>query len=162
MPRFVACGGRQNAFDSFRTALAMGDGTPMLLVDAEGPVRRGEGGWDHLGSSDGVSRPPEASNDQCHLMVEIMESWFLADPVTLASFYGQGFRQQAIRPNSKVEEVPKADVLSGLEQATRATQKESYVKASHSFEILALIDPRKVEAAAPFAKRFLKALRAAS
>ena len=93
-------------------------------------------------------------------MAQIMESWFLADKKALASFYGQGFRPNAISGNAQVEAVPKADVLSGLERATKDTKKGAYRKGSHSFEILASLDADAVEGAAPHAKRFLDTLRA--
>jgi len=47
MPRIVACGGRQRAYDSFATALAAGTSTPMLLVDAERRVTDASA-WEHL------------------------------------------------------------------------------------------------------------------
>ncbi len=69
MPRVVACGGRQNAYDSFCTALASPrEGPPMLLVDSEEPVNAA-GPWEHLHARDGWVRPRAATDDQCHLMV---------------------------------------------------------------------------------------------
>ena len=39
MPRIVACGGRQHAFDMFLTAIDKGQYShPILLVDSEDPV----------------------------------------------------------------------------------------------------------------------------
>jgi hypothetical protein len=130
----------------------------MLLVDAEAPVAQA-GAWTHVGSRDGWERPNDAADDQCHLMVQIMESWFLADRAVLASFYGQGFRDSALPRRPHLEQVPKAEMLSGLQQATRSTRKGNYCKGSHSFDILSRINPTVVETAAPHAKRFLDALR---
>ncbi len=163
MPSIVACGGRKNAYDRFATALRAADGTSLLLVDAEGPVAIGvdhADPWGHLRTRDDWTRPDGSRDEHCHLMVQVMESWFLADKATLASFYGQCFRENALPENALVEEVPKAHVLSGLARATRDTQKGSYSKGSHSFNILADLDPAKVEGAAPYAKRLLDALRA--
>ena len=161
MPRIVACGGRNNAYKSFETALDMGERTPMLLVDAEGPVSA-ESPWDHALNQDGWDRPNGAGDDHCHLMVQIMESWFLADRSALVSFYADGFRVGALpAENRSVEQISKADVLRGLKRATRNnTTKGSYHKGSHSFTILGKINPSVVESGAPSAKRFLDVLRA--
>lgn len=159
MPRIVACGGRSNAYDRFKTAVGAADGHPVLLVDAEGPLNEATR-WGHLRARDGWERPDGATEDQCHVMVQIMESWFLADKPTLAKFYGQGFQKNAFRGNPQVEQVPKSNVVSRLERATRNTQKGTYSKGSHSFEILAALDPEVVEAVAPHAKLFLDTLRA--
>lgn len=155
----VACGSRQNAYDSFATAYSTGDSSPMLLVDAEDALTTASP-WDHLRNRDGWSRPNGSTDGQCHLMVQIMESWFLAHRATLASFYGQNFQGTALPGNLQVEQIRKTDVLDGLAHATRNTQKGRYDKGPHSFDILARLDPGTVEAAAPFAKRFLDTLRA--
>ncbi len=91
-------------------------------------------------------------------MVQIMESWFLADPDVLESYYGRGFRKQDLRQNPSVEQVPKQDVLDGLEHAARNTTKGRYSKGKHGFEILARIDPVKVRTASRYANRFIVAL----
>jgi hypothetical protein len=160
MPRIVACGGRQDAYDSFRTACTQdsGGGSPMLLVDAEAPVSSA-GAWEHLQSRDGWVRPEQVRDDQCHLMVQCMEAWFLADRQAVAAYFGQGFRGGALPGNPQVEDIPKADVLEGLARAAGETTKQGYWKGRHSFELLALIDPTLVGSAAPFARRFLTALR---
>ncbi|WP_419939368.1 DUF4276 family protein [Candidatus Palauibacter sp.] len=163
MPRIKACGSRQDAYDDFKTALKNGREVPMLLVDAEDPFTAASS-WEHLRNrnGDGWDRPDGASNDHCHLMVQVMESWFLADRPALESFYGQGFQASALPPNPHLEQVIKADVLHGLIRATRnlKTKKESYRKGSDSFEILGRIDPSRVESAAPSAKLLLDVLRA--
>ena len=85
----------------------------MLLVDAEGPVTAYDP-WQHLHASDGWARPASATNDQCHLMVQIMESWFLADVDALELFYERGLRRQSLPANPNIEQIPKQDVLNGL------------------------------------------------
>jgi len=159
MPRIVACGGRGNAYKSFETALGVGGRTPMLLVDAEVPLSA-ESPWEHVGNQDGWDRPNGAGDDHCHLMVQIMESWFLADRSALASFYGREFQVGALPEDRSVEQISKADVLRGLKRATRNTTKGSYHKGSHSFTILGKINPTVVGSGAPSAKGFLDVLRA--
>ncbi len=165
MPRIVACGSRDSAYDDFKRAQGQhqnaGGAYPMLLVDAEEPVTA-KSSWRHLEQRDGWARPAGAADEQCHLMVQVMESWFLADRDTLKSFYGQDFHNAALPPNPKIEQVPKRDVLEGLDHASRDTQKGRYKenKGSHSFGILAKLDAEKVTEASEFAKSFRKALRA--
>ena len=129
----------------------------MLLVDAEEPVNE-TGPWQHLNNRDGWSRPDGATDDQCHLMVQIMESWFLADGDALKEFYGQGYRQNALPQNPQIERIAKDDVLDGLDRAAQNTSKRGYDKGSHSFEILAKLDAEKVKIASPHAKRFIESL----
>lgn len=161
MPRISACGSRRNAYDSFRTALHVGDRTPILLVDSEEPLKAANP-WEHLRNrkDDGWARPRGASAQHCHLMVQVMESWFLADRPALVSFFGPGFQEGSLPGNPAVEQINKADVLKGLAHATRDTTKGSYDKGPLSFTILGEIAPSAVESAAPAARRLLKVLRA--
>lgn len=163
MPRIIACGTRRNAFESFETAQAQAasDTHPMVLIDSEGPPTAANP-WQHLQTSDGWARPDGATDNQCHLMVQCMEAWFLADRQALAGYFGQHFQESALSGNPKVEAVPKVDLLEGLERATRQTSKGAYAKGKHSFPILGALDPARVEVVAPSAKRFLDTLRALS
>ena len=155
MPRIVACGSRHNAYNDFADHE---DGSALLLVDAEEPVGQA-GPWQHLRAREGWDRPDGATDEQCHLMVEVMESWFLADRRALVEFYGHGYREDALPQNQFVEQIPKQDVLGGLDQATcSSTNKGPYRKGSHSFEILAELDPEKVRKASPSANRFIQSL----
>ena len=152
-PSIVACGSRESAFDRFKTAVANNQ-TALLLVDAEGPVTT-TGPWQHLKRQDNWGRPRAATDEQCHLMVQVMESWFLADVGALESFFGRDFRESALPQNPKIENVRKQDVKTGLEQATRNTSKGKYDKGKHSFEILAELDPALVRCKSRHADRFL-------
>jgi len=162
MPRVVACGTRRNAYDDFCTAiLTLGSNEFVaLLVDSEGPVAVGQLPWNHLRDREGDAweKPANATDDHVHLMVQCMESWFLADRVSLAEYYGKGFSEKALPDNPKVEEIPKSDIWENLTRSSRETQKGPYEKGRHSFEILGRIDPAKVCTAAPFAKRLIDSL----
>ena len=150
MPSVVACGGRDRAYDSFRTSHE-GTGTnifSILLVDSEAAVV-GTDPWQHV-AGDGWQRPGAASQDQIHLMVQAMEAWFHADKEKLKEYFGQGFRLAALKPRPDIDNIPKADLFTGMQIATRdCVKKGEYSKGQHSFEILALIDPVKVKAASP-------------
>ncbi len=94
-----------------------------------------------------------------HLMVQCMESWFLADVSALEAFFGQGFRSAAIPRRDDIERIPKDDVLDQLKSASSGSNKRAYRKGSHSHLILALIDPEKVIQRSPFAKRLIDTLK---
>lgn len=172
MPGITACGGRRQAYDAYCTALKSGE-PAALLVDSEAPVAPEHQQpkdqpaqwqpWQHLKAraGDGWDKPANALDTDCHLMVQVMESWFLADRETLKTFFGQGFRENALpATNRPIEGVAKEDVYSALKQATRdcKTQAE-YGKGEHSFKLLARIDPAKVIAASPWAQRFVDELK---
>lgn len=160
MPRIVVSGSRRNAYEDFETRhryAAKKDETALLLVDAEAPVKKAQP-WEHLKDRDGWDRPEGASDDQCHLMVQAMESWFLADRAALGEFYGQGFHANSLPSNPEIEQIAKKDVDDGLNRASRNTTKRRYDKGRHSFEILARIDPAKVANASPQARRFINVL----
>lgn len=157
MPRIVACGPRNSAFEDFSVATKSSSGTAVLLVDSEGPVS-GVSPWTHVATGDGWERPAGASEDQCHLMVQLMESWFLADPSALSEFYGPKFDPKALPAASMTESVAKTTVVAALRRATRHSTKGAYAKAEHSFALLGLIDPAKVAERSPHAKRFIETM----
>lgn len=160
MPEITACGGRRKAYDKFAREHGKGDDDlVVLLVDAEGPVPSSLTPWEHLKARDDWGRPAGARDDQCHLMTQVMESWFLADLQTIRGYYGPNFQESAIPKRPNVEDAPKQDVLDGLDKAARRTAKRGYDKGKHSFEILARLEPGKVQQSAPSAKRFIEDMK---
>lgn len=106
---------------------------------------------------DGWTKPSSAGDDQCHLMVECMESWFLADMNALANYFGQGFLATAMPSNTHIERIPKSSVFYALKKATKDTKtKGAYAKGDHSFKILQAINPGLVTGGSPWAKRFVE------
>lgn len=158
-PRVVACGGREQALDMFRTAVKNGENS-LLLVDSETKVAADDFGkpWKHLKGQAGWEQPDEAADDDAHLMVQCMENWLLADQDAVEKFFGQGFHKAAL-PHDKIEEIAKSDALSALRRATKDSQKGPYGKGPHSFKLLGQLDPKKVEADSPWAKRFIEELK---
>jgi hypothetical protein len=160
-PRIVACGGRQQAFDRFNTAIqnSLPGEICALLVDAEGQVTAGTP-IEHLRTRDNWNFPP-LRNHQVFLMVQAMEAWFLADREVLATFYDGGFVANSL-PGSpvKIEAVPKNDLEPKLKHASKQSKtKGEYHKTKHGFDLLGNIDPSKVEKASPHAASFHKFLR---
>ena len=161
MPRIVASGGRVKAFEDFHNALknAGTESFIILLVDSEDGVAAGP--WAHLKRRDNWDKPAAATDDNAHLMAQCMESWFLADKDKLAAFFGDEFNRGALPVRLAVEEIPKKDVLNGLKAATRnCGKKGEYHKGRHSFRILSCLDPEKVTAASPHARRLVETLLA--
>lgn len=163
LPRIVPCGGRQRAYDAFVTAARnpQSDGLPLLLVDSETAVQEGMTVWAHLKARPGDKwdKPEGAKDDQAFLMVQVMESWFLADREALKSFFGEHFREQAIPKWPHLEDVPKKTVLRALDQATAACESRRYAKGDMSFSLLADISPAEVEKSSPHAKALFERLR---
>jgi len=169
-PRVVACGGRRDAYESFCTAIANGQ-QAMLLVDSEAAISSGcQNGepenwspWKHLKQrpGDGWDKPNEAQERDCHLMVQVMECWFLADRESLASFFGQGFKENQLPPTARaIEEISKDDVYRALANATaHCKTRAPYGKGEHSFKLLALVNPASVANASPWAERFITELK---
>lgn len=169
-PRIVACGSRQDAYDSFCTAIAHGE-EALLLVDSEAPIadEHQNGGpgtwrpWQHLKDriGDHWTMPPDARESDCHLMVQCMESWFIADRAMLSAFYGNEFQARQLPDvGNPIEQLDKQTLYTALANATRKCQKKgAYGKGEHSFKLLASIDPLLVVAASPWAKRFIDELK---
>lgn len=167
MPRIVACGSRRNAYDSFCTAVDSGEDA-LLLVDSEAPVpadcQQGDdpkswNPWQHLKNRQGDQwdRPGSADGKDCHLMVQCMEAWFLADRTNLQGFFGQGFNTKSLPPEgNQIESVAKEQIYRALSAASRSCKtKAKYGKGEHSFKLLALLSPDRVTAASPWARRFV-------
>lgn len=159
--RVVPCGSRSTTYKLFVNQIKkeQEENTVLLLVDAEGPVpAQTQSPWQHLKNRDGWDKPADATDEQCHLMVQFMESWFMADREALQAYYGQHFQAQSLPPNPAIEEIPKRDIEQKLKHATRHTSKGAYNKGTHSFEILSRLDSEKVRQASPYADRFFRTL----
>ena len=157
----VRGGGRQQTFKRFSTAVldAVPGTVPFLLVDSEGPVTPGHSTWRHLLDRDKWHRPEGVGDNQAFLMVQIMETWFLADREALRKYFGAKLKDKAFKIWPNLEDVPKHQVFEALKAAT-ALCKKNYSKGKISFDLLAQVDPFRVENACPHAKALLEKLRA--
>ena len=154
--QLIACGSRNNAFEDFCRALeSHPKAFNMLLVDSEGPVDSTP--CEHLRTRDRWHMNG-LENAQCHLMVQMMEAWLVADIDTLQREYGQGFNANALPKNPDVEKIDKASLERGLKDATRRTKKGEYHKTKHAPCLLGKIDADKVRRAAPHCDRLFKTL----
>jgi len=119
----IACGGRNQTKEHFLQARQDHPGSHvLLLVDADGTVT--QSAKSHLVASyaDLASVP----DDEIHLTVQIMETWFVADPVVLAAYYGKGFLVKALSKHADLEQVPKAQV----KDVTSTMRQERHRRAS--------------------------------
>ncbi len=150
----IMCGSGVEAYKDFQTGFRSNkQAINILLVDAEKPVAENLGMWAHL-NCDSLG----LDDSHCHLMAQTMEAWLVADKTALVDFYKQGFNQNALPPNPRVEEIPKADLLDGLRRATEKTTKGRYHKTIHAPEILKRLDVTEVRQAAPHCERLFKTL----
>ena len=62
---------------------------PLLLVDSEAPLNPAYNLWEHLAKREGDKwqKPSGATEQHLFFMVEIMETWFLADRELLKKFF---------------------------------------------------------------------------
>lgn len=97
--------------------------------------------------------------DRVFWMVELMEAWYLADPQTLAEFYGQGFRTNAIGNTEDIERVSKAEVMNRLREATTNTTKGRYDKVRHAPYLLERLDSRRVQTRARHCRQLFDSVR---
>jgi hypothetical protein len=75
--------------------------------------------------------------DSVFWMIQIMESWFLADIDALREVFKRNLGESALKRNPNVEEIPKQDVLDCLKNATGGR----YHKVEHGVKLLQLLDP---------------------
>lgn len=152
----IICGSRNNAFRNFKNALKTHqDAFNVLLVDSEAPVNKTP--WEHLKFRDNWDSPG-VDDEHCHLMVQVMESWFVADIDALRQFYGQGFKENAIPGNLNVENINKLDLEVTLNKATKDKSKGKYHKIQHGAKLLEQVEAAKVRTIAPHCDRFFTTL----
>jgi len=152
MPRVYACGSRLDAYKNFIIALRQGQNA-FLLVDSEGPIpEQCSSPWEYLSNrvGDAWECPLGANDEHCHLMVQMMESWFFADKETLENVLNK-------LPAKLGTKIGQIESLS-KDEISRCLGSLGYDKGRHSFKILERTDPQKVMQASPWAKRFVDTL----
>lgn len=159
MPRLSACGGRNSAFDDFKTAHESskpGDYIAML-VDSEDPVADVEKPWDHLKARDNWEKPADAVDEQVLLMTTCMETWIMADRETLKRHYGHKLEESALPPLNDLESRGRHDVHDKLVRATRNCSN-AYSKGKRSFEVVAKLEPAVLRQHLPSFERMERVL----
>ena len=156
LPRVIACGGRSTAIRDFDIAVNRG-GAAVLLVDSESPVAEGAKAASHLidrGEWTGAPGDP-----RIHLMVQVMESWFLAQPEVLESHFGKGFDKNALPRLASVELLAKDKVYTALDKASNGCKRGPYSKSKQQgFQILEGLDVNSIKSASAFGRLFFEYL----
>lgn len=175
--RFVPCGGRKETYDAFMNALKYNpERISALLVDSETSIEKvpenkaqdAEIRLGHLRNKEGDETRQQGDGwplknvhpERIHLMVQCMETWIVSDASAMHEFYKQHFKPNSLPKRINLEEEPKNEVASKLEDATRDTQKGAYKKIKHASELLQLIDPEKIAKRCPRFLIFREWLRA--
>lgn len=159
MPRIVSCGGRRQAVDKFLHSINMGEDA-FLLIDSEGKVSKELISTEFLSQEFKEFEGKQDLSDKCHLMVECMEAWFLADTEALGKYFNPGFDQNKLPKHQSIESISKENLYKSLKECTKLTKtKGEYSKGQHSFKILALINPQLVSEASPWAKKFIDSMK---
>jgi hypothetical protein len=159
MPRIVACGGRDNTYEMFKTAVASvgHDEYPILLVDSEDLISS-DRPWEHLSLRDSWDRPAGAGDDQAQMMATCMETWIMADHGALQKVFGSCLRGGSLFPANNLEERSRQELLAALKSATdNCGKNKGYDKGKRSFQLLAELNPRSLENLSYFS-RFKEAL----
>jgi hypothetical protein len=161
MPRLSACGGRNSAFDDFKTAFACskaGDYIAML-VDSEDPVTDVDKTWAHLKARDNWDKPAGADDEQVLFMTTCMEAWIVADRETLKKHYGHKLQETALPPSNNLESRCRSDVHDKLKQATRDCSN-AYKKGKRSVLVVGELNPDVLKLLLPSFVRVERILKA--
>lgn len=175
-PMVIPVGSGDKAISHFVGALPDEEGEiSLLLKDSEMPVPIPEqmsfkafltAAGQRKKNSRLLARADEL---QIFLMVQCIEAWFVADREGLAGYYsrsGNQFDTDELLPqgNQSVEDLSCADIQASIDKALAKAdaakpkeQRRKYLKR-HAFEIIGYIDPHKVAAASPHAKRLFDEL----
>lgn len=77
-------------------------------------------------------------------MTTCMETWIVADRLTLRRHYGSGLQESALPPVVDLEQRARDEVQEKLVRATRDSSN-AYAKGKRSFEILGKLAPSALE-----------------
>ena len=153
----VPCGGRIKAHEKFLDKhLNAPEQSSLLLVDSEEAVSRSP--IEHLHWRDQWEFPG-VGVEAVHLMIQVMETWIVADPEALQAFYRDGFQASALPRHTNLEAVSKSDIQNALERAKRNTQPRTYHKTRHSGKLIAKLSHDKVRQRCPSFDRLLRTIQ---
>lgn len=160
----IPCGGRDRAYKDFRIAFEQGRyEVAMLLIDSEGPVATGQRAWQYFSSGVrpddvGFTPPTGSTNDNAHLMVQMMEAWFITDVAAFRTLYRHGLQEKSFSNSMNLEQIPKHQLIPALENATRQTSKGQF-KKSHGAELIAELNVAQLRQRSAHADRLFTILQ---
>ncbi len=138
--------GRRATFDKFENSReTYPHDLCVLLVDSEGPVTPRQHVWDVVSSrkEDQWIKPPWARGRHLYLLVQSIETWLVADPDALQSFFKRGFAPEKL-PTTNLEQQSRSKIEQALKAATRHTSKGAYQHAD-AILIMEKVRPEKVK-----------------
>lgn len=135
----------------------------ILLVDSDAFVDRSENSKTFLQNNPKLVKYNlrNIEENQCHLMVQVMETWFLADVESLKKHFGKDFKKNKLRKTENVEEISKDDVLNSIEEATKTRKTGGYHKLNDGAKLLEKINPQEVIKNAPHCEKLFQAIKEA-
>lgn len=154
--RVICCGGRGEARSEFVAARARGGCRALLLVDSELPVASDP--RTHLVTHDRWADLASAPLETIQLMVQVMETWIVADFDALREHYGECLRVEELPADENIEGVSKTRIFAALDRATVDTPLGEYHKLHDASALLTRVDPEKVKARCPNCKRLFDTL----
>lgn len=159
MPKLVACGGRSQTFRDFCTAhrITARGCIALMLIDSEDPMVNIDTTWTHLQARDGWEKPDGADDKQVLMMTTCMETWIVADRVTLRTHYGQHLEESGLPALADLEARTRDAVQSALVHSTRNCVNR-YEKGKRSFQILSELTPATLSAHLPSFVRAMQLL----
>ncbi len=158
LPRIIASGSRNAAYEDFTTAHTSSNSAYVgLLVDSEDPVSDGEAPWEHLRRRDGWERPKEADDTQVFLMTTCMETWIVADRTALQNHYSKCLQTSALPATTDLEARDRHTIQDALVHATR-TCSNAYTKNKRSFVLLGSVRPSELQTRLPAFARMIRIL----
>lgn len=156
MPRLVASGGRDAAFEDFKRARETKSlDYVAMLIDSEEPITNIEATWKHLENVKTVTpweKPNETRDEQVLFMTTCMETWIVADKKALSEHYGSNLQGSALPPLEALENHTRHEIQDKLSHATRNCSNP-YKKGKRSFQILARLNPVALAQYLPSFKR---------
>jgi hypothetical protein len=160
----IMCGGRKSAYNDFVKALEDHDNAfNILLIDSEGKISQEDRIWEYLETKkEDQWQSLNLTDEHCHLMVQVMEAWFIADINALKQFYQKGFKEDKIKRGmnnyQSIEQVSKETIDVWLRSATRHSVKGKYHKTQHAPKLLELLNVNQVRNSCYYCDRLFKTL----
>jgi len=155
--KLVPCGSRGETYQRFQHARQNACARiVVLLVDSESDVGAATP-TRHLAALDGWNLEG-IGDDLVHLMVQMMETWIVADPATLKAYYRSGFQENVLPRGQNLEKVSKMDISQALDRATRGSDKGKYHKIRHAQQILQRVNSRTVRERCSYCERLFETL----
>jgi hypothetical protein len=160
----ITSGGRGQTYKDFKTAFEQDKHDfVVLLLDSEGAVPQNQRAWAYFTSGTRPNdatflRPKNATDDNAHLMVQMMEAWFITDVEAFRTVYRRNLQEGSLSKTLDVEQISRHLIIPALENATRHTTKGIF-KKSHGADLIAELDIKELRRRSKHADRLFQTLQ---